>query len=434
MSTKNIRWLLSELPELVNRSIITAEQQHAITGYYHEKTENRPNIALIAFSIFGSILVAAGIILLLAHNWSDLPRPVRTVLSFLPLVIGQGIGFYTLVRRGTSIAWREGIASFILLATGSSIALISQTYHIQGELTSFLFTWMLLALPLVYVFGSTTAVVLFLAGAVSWAIASAGSHSTPHAFWLLLAAIIPVYLLKNRSGRHPKQTTIIGWCIALSCIAGVSVGCDSISEGYRAITFIALFLILHFFGILFPLGGTFWSNPFHNVGISGLAVTYLFLSYGDSWDGLSYQATKTLGGLPGASVVDWVIGVGFPLLAVVLLVVALRRKNLVSLGLAAGLPLAYLGFGFSDTTTGQAIFTTLFNCYVLAGGIAFLVSGIRAHVPATVNFGFALVAAVIVLRFFDSNLSFVLRGVLFVVLGAGFLSTNIVLARRKVTS
>jgi dipeptide/tripeptide permease len=46
------------------------------------------------------------------------------------------------------------------------------------------------------------------------------------------------------------------------------------------------------------------------------------------------------------------------------------------------------------------------------------------------NGGLLITAGMIVARFFDSDLPFLIRGITFIVLGIGFLATNLVLLRR----
>jgi len=47
-----------------------------------------------------------------------------------------------------------------------------------------------------------------------------------------------------------------------------------------------------------------------------------------------------------------------------------------------------------------------------------------------VNGGMGIISALIVLRFFDEDFSLLTKGCTFIVLGVGFLVTNIILARR----
>src|SRR5438046_8193857 len=77
-----IRWLRSQLPELVASGVISSENARAIDGYY-EHDQPRVNFAFVILAALGSALVAAGIILLIAHNWDDLSRATRAGVAFL---------------------------------------------------------------------------------------------------------------------------------------------------------------------------------------------------------------------------------------------------------------------------------------------------------------------------------------------------------------
>jgi hypothetical protein len=76
----------------------------------------------------------------------------------------------------------------------------------------------------------------------------------------------------------------------------------------------------------------------------------------------------------------------------------------------------------------------LLNAYALLLGIDFLARGIRTKSIARANFGLLLIAALAISRFFDSDLSFVTRGVGFIVVGVGFLIANILLFRKRATA
>src|SRR2546430_15997329 len=55
-----IRWLRSQLPELVASGVISSDNARAIDGYY-EHDQPRGNFAFVIFAALGSALVAAGI-------------------------------------------------------------------------------------------------------------------------------------------------------------------------------------------------------------------------------------------------------------------------------------------------------------------------------------------------------------------------------------
>src|SRR5262245_1523640 len=104
-----IRWLRSQLPELVASGVITSDAARAIDRHY-EQDQPRSNFAFVVLAGLGSALVAAGIILLIAHNWDELSRAARTTIAFLPLLIAQGVVVFSLMRRTESRPWREAAA------------------------------------------------------------------------------------------------------------------------------------------------------------------------------------------------------------------------------------------------------------------------------------------------------------------------------------
>ncbi len=49
--------------------------------------------------MLGSTLVGAGIVLLTAHNWDELSRPIRSIVAFLPLLASHSLVVFVLARR-----------------------------------------------------------------------------------------------------------------------------------------------------------------------------------------------------------------------------------------------------------------------------------------------------------------------------------------------
>ena len=73
------------------------------------------------------------------------------------------------------------------------------------------------------------------------------------------------------------------------------------------------------------------------------------------------------------------------------------------------------------------------NLTVLALGIAIIRKGLAKLDFPTVNFGLVIISILIICRFFDTDITFALRGILFVTVGAGFFATNYLLIRKKQT-
>jgi uncharacterized membrane protein len=103
-----IRWLIAELPELVAGGVLSADAAEALTKHYADTTPDAPRrIGFNLSAILGSLLVGAGVILLVAHNWEFFSRPVRCGIAFAPLVLTQGLAIFVLLRRDESPPWRE---------------------------------------------------------------------------------------------------------------------------------------------------------------------------------------------------------------------------------------------------------------------------------------------------------------------------------------
>lgn len=143
---------------------------------------------------------------------------------------------------------------------------------------------------------------------------------------------------------------------------------------------------------------------------------------------------------PGAG--NLLLALGLPLVMVTFcLLAACVRRNQAGRVLLGVAPLVvfggymlftYLVSGAKETDIpGNTIIpTVLFNLYFFTLGVNTTVSGIRSGRLGTVNAGMFLLAALILARFFDSGIGFVIRGVIFIIVGIGFLTTNLVLLRR----
>ncbi|MBD3630844.1 DUF2157 domain-containing protein [Cyclobacterium sp.] len=132
--------LVKGIPKLVKAGVISQETTGKIRDYYGEKGGQSNHHLFVVFGIIGAPLVGLGIILLLAHNWDEFSRTAKTCLAFLPLLIGQVLCGFVLIKKQESVAWRESSTAFLFLAVGASISLVSQIYHMPGDLGLFLLT------------------------------------------------------------------------------------------------------------------------------------------------------------------------------------------------------------------------------------------------------------------------------------------------------
>ena len=83
--------------------------------------------------------------------------------------------------------------------------------------------------------------------------------------------------------------------------------------------------------------------------------------------------------------------------------------------------------GLSDPLISRG----LTNVLLLALGIYTIREGAIANKLWKMNYGVMIVSLLIICRFFDTDMSFVIRGLLFVMIGVGFFLTNYYMARKR---
>ena len=410
-----------EIDELLAAEVITEETAGSIAAYYRSREDASPNRLLIVFGILGAILVGLGIILIIAHNWDQFPISVKSAFAFLPLLIGQAFCAYTLVVKPRADAWREGSAVFTFFGIGACIALISQIYNIQGELYSFLFTWMLLGAPLIYVMRSSMASLLFIAGSTYYAVTLgyfAFDRTAPWYFLLLMVAVPHYYLLSTR--RPDSNFTFFHhWVVPLSLI----IALGTIGSGSEEFLMVAYMSML---GIFYGIGQTAWvstekirRNSYKILGSLGTVVLLLITSFEWYWDFLKSEvALSTEFRSP-----EFFVAIILTLLAI--FVFARNLKSRFDLERIKPVEPVFLVFALTFMLGYFSGFSVVIvNILVFAVGLLTIREGARIDNLGVLNYGLLVIAALVICRFFDTDLSFVVKGLLFLVVGVGFFFAN----------
>lgn len=158
------------------------------------------------------------------------------------------------------------------------------------------------------------------------------------------------------------------------------------------------------------------------IGVVGAATLALILTFEGAWRELGEHLDK-----PEPLV--WLAVFLWPALAALLWLESLWRRDIPA-GVVGAFP-GLVAIAMTLPPGSAGLVQALFNLYVFSTGVALLVMGVRRHHLGTVNGGMLILSALVFCRFFDSDLGFVLRGVVFIALGAGFLLANFLLLRRK---
>jgi uncharacterized membrane protein len=441
INRRAVRWLRGQLPELVAAGAISSENAAAIERHYGP-IEPRTNFGFVILATVGAALVGAGIILLIAHNWDDLSRAARTVIAFSPLLIAQALVVFVLLRRNDSRAWRESVAVFDVAAVGTAISLISQTYQIQGSFESFMRIWLILSIPIVYLLRTTLGAILYVVGSVVWLFNHwrlFGGPQNPNFFWLLLLLVVPYFLIRYRQQRDSHETAALAIVLALASIVALGFTAAYAKADVGGIGFAGLMTTIYLAGMKFFPRTEERLPAIALIGGIGIGVTAIVLSFESIWHMTRDVEWAKRNGDANLSLA---IELLFPLAAVCLAGWDLARKQWRFSLSAAVFPivaaLAWVITSLCDyrNTSTRCSFAAaaIINCYTLLLSIDILARGIRTNSITRANFGLVLIAALAISRFFDSDLSFVTRGLGFIAVGAGFLVANIALFKKRTTA
>lgn len=433
MSGRHLRWLYSELPKLIESGVLNEEEVERLRAHYaSSKRTSMTQVAIVLCSVLGACLIGSGVILLLASNWDDLSRSVRTFISIAPLAAAQGLVGWALFRKNDSTAWREGSGALLTMAIGSSIALIGQTYHIPGNLASFLFTWLLLGLPALYLLRSTLIACFYMIGATIWVFEIQSRWG--HALWYgpLLAGVLPFLWLALKNNPRRGGMLLLGWVFCLNLVITLGIVLERNMPGLWIVAYSGMFAV-------FALVGRTWyretpGQPFSIVGATGTVIICIVFTFDDVWDRIGYRYYRY--GYEYheiAAYQDYLIVLGILSALTALCVYKVRRSDFSSLSWMGSPVLALLffaGLSVTDTNELSVVAAGAFNLYLFALGVYTISSGLRREQLGVINGGMAILSLLFIVRFFDSDLGFVVRGIAFILIGSGFLTANLFMARK----
>ncbi len=427
---RHLAWLYEQLPALVDKGLLSQEQADHIKIHYGP-ADAKPayNWAFIALGIIGALLVGGGIILIFAYNWDKLSTLWRTVLSLAPLVLALAIYGYMLFQKRHSIAWVEGASAFLMLMLAASISLVSQTYHIMGTTASFLLTWLIPSMALLFVAPSSLCAIIYMIGIAAWALATKGTESVW--YWSLLAAAVLHVWWAWRS-HQALRYRLVAWALALTLPYGWFGTIETSITLYgwwgSAVLLGLLYLLEAFEPADKPVNPI--ALPFRSFAAVAIYIFLMTMTYWEQgeplnwvhlWHGDGYAAWAARVNL--AVWLALVAGYG------VLLVKRFRQwpvhgyfPALFPLFLLLWLALAPHISGLWPRLAA--------NAYLLAWGIAYLYSGVRYSRMGLVNLGMLIILALMAFRFFDTDWSFLGKGIAFVALGLAFLGGNFALSKR----
>lgn len=413
---RTLGWLHRELVEWEQEGLLTAESANRLRQRYPIESTQPLQFGVILIAILGVGMISAGVISLFAYNWDELGRPARAVIAFLPLLIMQVLGVLALTRWKQSASVRESVGLGWIASIGACIALIAQTYQIAGDFSSFLLTWFILGLPVVYLMRSGVGFMLAHIGLLVWLVSGAFPYGyTDSRYLFMLGATLPYYFwIRSKPLAHPYQPLYLKWTLALLVPLQILLWLNDSLE-YKWGLILALYFSATF--LWDQKKDSLGKRPFAFIGILGVGLLMLLHSveswnFGEVEDPFwgSWWWTFLIGGLGLFWLVGWLRSIG--------------RKEawLIASG---SLPPLILW----DYLSAQGIGELTFTLYTLFVAIIVIVDGFWRARLLVLNYGFILMAMLVLWHFFHSSYGFLEKGIVFILLGVLFIGSNLYIPR-----
>lgn len=423
----------TELKKLVDANVIDEDTASRIYQYYRAQqapaSANRLNII---FGVLGALLVSLGIILMIAHNWDELNKPLKTFFGFLPMLVGQVLCAYVLWAKKDSAALREVASIVLFFGVAASISLISQVYHVNGTMSGFLLSWLVLTLPLVYVLRSAVTAYLVIAVATCYAFNVAYDYGDRHVPWLYAVALlllVPHYLQYLKTERHTNSFHVYNWVLVISVSLALSCFIQERSSYSTQMVYVAYFSL---FTIFYAVGKSGWlasdkflTNPFLKISVPAIIVMLVMWSFEFLWT--DFFGRRITNHSITASLFFYIT------LALLIGCMSLLALRLTKSKTTDPVELSVYVFGIALLVGAGSIATgtLIINLWILAIGLWYIRKGNIEDHFGLLNFGLIIIAVLACARFFDDHIPFVWRGFFFLLAGAGFFVANRQLIKKR---
>lgn len=129
-------------------------------GLEADKAQSRRTLSVV-LAVLGSVLTAAGLILMFVFLWRKIPGVIKTVLAFLPLAVGSGGALFVLFKKERSFLWREGASVLWIAGMIATNALVNSIYSLDFGFPHLLLADIVLISPMMFLMNAATPFAVF---------------------------------------------------------------------------------------------------------------------------------------------------------------------------------------------------------------------------------------------------------------------------------
>ena len=445
MEKVHVDWLLGELKVLVEKGVVSSEVSTKISDYYknaessatpaqsnavekeapsakesvtaadekkdgdniyklfnERNKKSAPTIPAltteqipVVLSVMASILIAAGVISLIAYNWNAIPRFAKAVAAFVMLLAVQGLGCLVFFKKNLICKkhWREGSAVLWSLLFGGVVAFISQICRLPGDTSGFFFVWSISSILIMYAMNSTGVFFFALAQSVAYALSYNSAGGGAFGFYLLFAAIFPF-------ARQKKYGMRLMLCVAAAMLAVV------LEKGIPGLWIVCS---ISFAVLCLEYAIAHGDRFIERLSFAGLCILLLLLTINGFWEGIGWKYLRNDYNRMG-SIMDCILALGLTIAALAYpLLPVLKGKKKASVELAYSfcallVAILYVSYAFMNRSMQEsALLAPTAIAYLLA--LLFFVHVFFSKNSAAAAFFVCLAASVFSANFSNTILA-----------------------------
>jgi uncharacterized membrane protein len=177
-----------EVGDWIRDGLIESAQGEAILARYGARLKDAHGTSLgyYVLTALATLFVGLALILIISHNWDEIPRLTRMLVLFcITLVVNlQGMRLLLGDRDKAGVLW----IFFGSICYGATIMLIAQIYHLGEHFPDGIFYWALGVLPLIFITQSRLNALFCLVLATIWMIVETGTDFFPATYPLFALA------------------------------------------------------------------------------------------------------------------------------------------------------------------------------------------------------------------------------------------------------
>ena len=389
------------------------------------KDEKRRSVTTV-FALLTAVFIGVGAVILFLAGWQKFPDPVKVALSFVPILIGQFAGVFTLRRYSGSLPAGESAAVLWCAGCAGTVAMLSASLHLGMGVWLCLLLDAILFLSVAFVMRSAAA----LAAYITSACVAAGhyidlyeTNPLPALLFFLaigLAALF-VFIYREMLGRLRFRVAV--WQCVVGFVAMVLESAAIYDLRFAAVcTALSVFVFcLH--------DEERRGYPFEGLGTVGITLTGLISAFDARGEIYEPREAGVFGRELATIILCWVlVALGFALGAK-----GMRGKPMrvviPCLGVAAGV-LEFLIY--SHLISGLPAMIALL-VLMLAIGVLLILDGANTRRLLKLNAGIFIVIAEVLFLIFDvsgADIGPVGVGLILIFVGLIMLVINLILSKR----